>query len=502
MEKAGAISSRITSAVFKKLKISPIKALYKYYTPTNTNLAGGIPIESCFPFQSINVTLGNGQTPDDSYLMTKGKDLHLNYQMGEGLPALVQWTKSHVAEIHNPPFDYKVAMTIGSTHAWFQILQLLNSNCILFDQYVYGASVTPVNTMGKNAIGVASDEHGMMPDAIRESVLLARSKGLVVDMLYLIPVGHNPMGTTIPFERKKEIYAVCQELDLIIVEDGKTIDVQCCYAHFKSFNFSSSLFVFDRFLQMRTTICTIQTTNQTFLAQENCPSKNDKRCFLPFNCVLIILGGTFCVRSLLSIDVDGRVIRIDTVSKIISPGMRLGWVTGPPDFIDKYVLLQSQSAQFPCSISQSMFLGLVNHWGEPGLHQHLQNVSLVAIVLLFHRTCPPFCLFLDSCLLLLGVQTIGLIYLMLLRLPVAPAPLSDAARPVCSQCGGVLRAGTGAVLCSHGGHVLLAHLPHAAQLDHPPAVRGLRKGGRNYRSRHEFLCAQPGRAGADRRPGP
>jgi DNA-binding transcriptional MocR family regulator len=84
---------------------------------------------------------------------------------------------------------------------------------------------------------------------------------------------------------------------------------------------------------------------------------------------------------MLSLDVDGRVIRIDTVAKIICPGIRVGWITGPPDFITKYVLLQSQCAQFPSSISQSVLLGLVKHWGEEGLHLHLQSVSGLNILL-------------------------------------------------------------------------------------------------------------------------
>ena len=80
-------------------------------------------------------------------------------------------------------------------------------------------------------------------------------------------------------------------------------------------------------------------------------------------------------RSFLSMDVDGRVIRFDTISKFIAPGMRLGWIVGPPSFIAKYILLQSTSSQFPCSIAQSMFLGLMKHWGEDKLHIHLQKLQ-------------------------------------------------------------------------------------------------------------------------------
>lgn len=99
---------------------------------------------------------------------------------------------------------------------------------------------------------------------------------------------------------------------------------------------------------------------------------------------LLHLLSFLSIRSFLSMDTDGRVIRIDTVSKILSPGMRLGWVTGPEDFIAKYVLLQSQTANFPSSFSQSVMLGLVKHWGEEGLHSHLQNVSYCWTMIKLH----------------------------------------------------------------------------------------------------------------------
>jgi aspartate/methionine/tyrosine aminotransferase len=44
-------------------------------------------------------------------------------------------------------------------------------------------------------------------------------------------------------------------------------------------------------------------------------------------------------------DIDGRVIRLDSLSKIIAPGMRLGWITGPSEFIEKFLLLQEATSQ-------------------------------------------------------------------------------------------------------------------------------------------------------------
>lgn len=213
----GAITKSRTSPVYKKLRISPIKALYKFYTPNNVNLAGGIPLESCFPFKNIQVKLDD----DTSFTVNKGTDLYLNYHMSDGIVPLKNWVIDHVKQIHNPPCETTSSLTIGATDSWYQIVNLLRSECILYDQYIYGASITPCITLGKQGVGVKSDGHGIIPSELRKSVLTARANGFTVDILYLVPVGHNPMGFTIPLERKKEIYAVCQELDLIIVEDGK-----------------------------------------------------------------------------------------------------------------------------------------------------------------------------------------------------------------------------------------------------------------------------------------
>ena len=44
-------------------------------------------------------------------------------------------------------------------------------------------------------------------------------------------------------------------------------------------------------------------------------------------------------------DIDGRVLRLDSLSKFIAPGMRLGWIAGPSDFVAKYLLFQEMTSQ-------------------------------------------------------------------------------------------------------------------------------------------------------------
>lgn len=60
-------------------------------------------------------------------------------------------------------------------------------------------------------------------------------------------------------------------------------------------------------------------------------------------------------------DTDGRVLRLDSLSKLVAPGMRMGWISGPSQFIEKYMLLQECTAQVshffqPRATSMSGFL--------------------------------------------------------------------------------------------------------------------------------------------------
>ena len=60
------------------------------------------------------------------------------------------------------------------------------------------------------------------------------------------------------------------------------------------------------------------------------------------------------IPSYLSIDTDGRVIRLDTFSKTVAPGCRLGWITAQPDIVDKLLRITETSTQQPSGFVQSV----------------------------------------------------------------------------------------------------------------------------------------------------
>jgi DNA-binding transcriptional MocR family regulator len=58
-------------------------------------------------------------------------------------------------------------------------------------------------------------------------------------------------------------------------------------------------------------------------------------------------------------DVDGRVVRLDTFSKTIAPGCRLGWITAQPAIVERLTRITETSTQQPSGFVQSMVAELI-----------------------------------------------------------------------------------------------------------------------------------------------
>jgi DNA-binding transcriptional MocR family regulator len=65
--------------------------------------------------------------------------------------------------------------------------------------------------LGVTLVPLELDEHGLLPSAVREAQVRA---------VYLQPTLHNPLGTTMPSERRAELAEVLAARDLPAIEDG------------------------------------------------------------------------------------------------------------------------------------------------------------------------------------------------------------------------------------------------------------------------------------------
>ena len=371
------------SQLYNELKTCAMKELYKYYTPGCISLAGGLPLESCFPILEVNIKLPSSvggdslkstdeeQTLNDisgdgdkksSFSIKRGLDtgLFLNYTRGYGMAPLQEWISSHVNALHprkktdseevescNEVVSISTCMTVGATDAFTKVLMLMDTEVVLFDDYAYAGALTPCRSWGKIPVGVESDEHGMIPSALRDAILNCRGQGRTVNLVYLVPTGGNPTGITIPLQRKMELLNICRELDIFLVEDDAYY-----YISYHDLPMEEDQTLSPCIAEKKAGDEIVEPSKHSMPGLKNLP------------------------RSFLSLDVDGRVIRIDTLSKTIAPGMRLGWISACTPFIEKFNILQECTNQAPSGLSQSIFLGLVNHWGEDGFDDHIRQMQL------------------------------------------------------------------------------------------------------------------------------
>jgi DNA-binding transcriptional MocR family regulator len=66
---------------------------------------------------------------------------------------------------------------------------------------------------------VAMDARGLEPEALREALARLAADGRTPKFLYTIPSFHNPAGVSQDAPRRQEILSICQDADLLIIED-------------------------------------------------------------------------------------------------------------------------------------------------------------------------------------------------------------------------------------------------------------------------------------------
>jgi len=82
------------------------------------------------------------------------------------------------------------------------------------------------------------------------------------------------------------------------------------------------------------------------------------------------------IPSYLRLDYQGRVIRLESFSKTIAPGSRLGWYTGHPTFMERFERITESSSQAPSGFSQVLITQLLTKvWGMDGYITWLRGLQ-------------------------------------------------------------------------------------------------------------------------------
>ena len=86
--------------------------------------------------------------------------------------------------------------------------------------------------MKANLLPIQSDSQGLDPSHLRKVLSkwspadAARPGSGVPKILYCIPNGGNPTGSSLSLQRKQEIYKLASEYDMLIMEDDPYFYIQ------------------------------------------------------------------------------------------------------------------------------------------------------------------------------------------------------------------------------------------------------------------------------------
>jgi aromatic amino acid aminotransferase I / 2-aminoadipate transaminase len=265
----------------------------------------------------------------------------LNYGQSMGPAALVRFVTEHTEVVHNPPYsDWDVCLTAGSTAALDIALRMFTErgHYVITEEYTFSTAIETVAPLGSKMLGIKMDEDGMLPDDLDHVLSTWDEKSRRAPkpfVVYTVPTGQNPTASTQSLSRRKEIYAVAEKHDLFILEDEPYY----------------------------------------FLQMEDFVSGQTHEVAKPFKPAPVAEFLKHLIPSYLSIDTSGRVIRLDSFSKIIAPGSRCGWVTGSKQIIERFIRHTEVSAQNPAGFAMIHLYNLLEeNWGHKGFLEWLMFI--------------------------------------------------------------------------------------------------------------------------------
>ncbi|MDG2497832.1 MAG: PLP-dependent aminotransferase family protein [Aquiluna sp.] len=185
-----------------------------------------------------------------------------------------------------------ITVTTGSQHALELIADLFldQGDVVLVEAPSYVGAVGIFRHKEAHIEHVFTDEHGISPTALAEAADRLAALGKKIKLLYLVPNFANPSGVTLTAERRLQVLEVCKERGILIIEDNPY--------------------------------------GQLYFEKE--PPK--------------------AIRSL----DDENVVYLGSFSKILSPGLRVGYALAPPAIREKLVLANESAILSPASFAQML----------------------------------------------------------------------------------------------------------------------------------------------------
>ncbi len=198
--------------------------------------------------------------------------LTYGYMAGPG--PLIDWLCERIGHQEGKrPAPDEILISAGNSQALDQILTLCTEpgDTILVESPTYHLAVRILREHPLKLVAVPTDQDGLQIDALTDTLQQLRGQGIRPRLLYTIPTFHNPTGVSLSPERRQALVTLAAAHEFLIIED-------------------------DVYRE---------------LSYDGPPPS-----------------------SLWSLAPD-QVIRLGSFSKSLAPGVRLGWMTGPSQSIQR-----------------------------------------------------------------------------------------------------------------------------------------------------------------------
>ena len=285
--------------------------------PGMISLAGGLPNPAVFPITGITTQLRGG---GELVIEQKKVQAALQYSASTGLPFFVEQLRELQERFHSPPTERSIAVGTGSQSLLAQAFDMVlnEGDPLIIESPTYPGALAGLQAIRPTYYETACDGNGIIPEKLSEMLDNWDASKKKPRVLYTIPTGHNPSGSTIPTNRRVEIYKIAQKHDLLIIED-------------------------DPYYFL-------------YLGEKGATDRTPPKSFM-------------------SMDVDGRVLRFDSFSKVLSSGMRIGFMTAPPDFVKAIEFDIQGTALHTSNMGQVIASSLLQKWGNDGWDHHVNEVK-------------------------------------------------------------------------------------------------------------------------------
>jgi len=262
---------------------SEIRALFAVASrPEVVSLAGGMPALTALPLDVVGDALAR--------LVAQRGTVALQYGSGQGDPGLRERILDVMAPQEVDAHADDVVVTTGSQQALDLVTRIFvdPGDVVVAEAPSYVGALGVFRAYQADVVHVPLDDHGLVPEALEDTLRGLARAGRRVKFLYTVPNHHNPAGVTLSAERRPRIVEIARRYGVLILED-------------------------------------------------------DPYGLLGFD------GGP--LRSLQALDPDG-VIYLGSFSKTFAPGFRVGWAVAPHAVREKLVLASESAILCPSSFSQ------------------------------------------------------------------------------------------------------------------------------------------------------